>query len=190
MGDSTNEKEKVRHRVRLHMYQALAVGAVGGIVLGSTVSGCQSQSNITSQSQALRDFQVVCDPLPPPKRSLKTTVQFDFGKATLNAYDKAKLDEVVARLKGLSLEVAIVSGHADRIGPKAVNRKLSEQRAASVKAYLIVKGLESNRIYTEGNGLESPATKPNECKGQKSKQVITCLQPDRRVDIEIIAWDK
>ena len=193
MSDSKDEKEKVRRRVRLHMYKALTAGAVGSIVFGSAVSGCQSQSQTPDRDP--RNFPVViCDPMPPPVRSHQlpkttiqsTTVQFDFGKSTLNKFGKAKLDEMLTQLKELHPEVAVVTGHADRIGAKAGNQKLSERRAAAVSAYLISKGFESNRIYTEGKGSKSPATMPNECDGPKNTKVIDCLQPDRRVEIEII----
>jgi len=115
---------------------------------------------------------------------------FDFNKATLRPEGKAKLDDVVAKSKELVLEVVIAVGHADRIGSAAYNQKLSEKRAASVKDYLVSKGIPANRIYTEGKGSKQPVTKPDQCKGPKSAKVIECLQPDRRVDIEIIGTKK
>ena len=77
-------------------------------------------------------------------------------------------------------------GHTDRIGSDAYNQKLSERRAASVKQYLVSKGIDANRVYTEGKGKKNPVTKPDQCTGKKSAKVIACLQPDRRVDIELI----
>ncbi|MFB0934298.1 MAG: OmpA family protein [Propionivibrio sp.] len=115
---------------------------------------------------------------------------FDFNKATLRPEGKAKLDDVVAKSNQLVLEVVIAVGHADRIGSAAYNQKLSEKRAASVKDYLVSKGIPANRIYTEGKGSKQPVTKPDQCKGPKSAKVIECLQPDRRVDIEIIGTKK
>ena len=115
---------------------------------------------------------------------------FDFNKATLRPEGKAKLDDVVAKSKQLVLEVVIAVGHADRIGSAAYNQKLSEKRAASVKDYLVSKGIPANRIYTEGKGSKQPVTKADQCKGPKSAKVIACLQPDRRVDIEIIGTKK
>ena len=115
---------------------------------------------------------------------------FDFNKATLRPEGKAKLDDVVAKSNQLVLEVVIAVGHADRIGSAAYNQKLSEKRAASVKDYLVSKGIPANRIYTEGKGSKQPVTKADQCKGPKSAKVIACLQPDRRVDIEIIGTKK
>ena len=115
---------------------------------------------------------------------------FDFNKATLRPEGMKKLDEVAAKSNSLVLEVVIAVGHADRIGSAAYNQKLSEKRAASVKDYLVSKGIPANRVYTEGKGSKQPVTKPDQCKGPKSAKVIACLQPDRRVDIEIIGTKK
>ena len=115
---------------------------------------------------------------------------FDFNKSTLRPEGKQKLDEVAAKADKLVLEVVIAVGHADRIGSAAYNQKLSEKRAASVKDYLVSKGIPANRVYTEGKGSSQPVTKPGQCKGPKSAKVIACLQPDRRVDIEIIGTAK
>ncbi len=111
---------------------------------------------------------------------------FDFNKATLRSEGKAKLDELVSKAKAIKLEVILVVGHTDRIGGDAYNQKLSEKRAAAVKEYLVAKGIEANRVYTEGKGEKQPVT-GGKCKGEsKSKALIDCLQPDRRADIEII----
>ena len=111
---------------------------------------------------------------------------FDFNKATLRPAGKAKLDEVVAKAGAIKLEVIIAVGHTDRIGSDAYNQKLSERRAAAVKQYLVSKGIDANRVYTEGKGKKNPVTKPDQCLGKTSPKVIACLQPNRRVDIELI----
>jgi OmpA-OmpF porin, OOP family len=111
---------------------------------------------------------------------------FDFNKAVLRPAGKAKLDELVSKAKAIKLEVILAVGHTDRIGGDAYNQKLSEKRAAAVKEYLVSKGIEANRVYTEGKGEKQPVT-GDKCKGEKkSKALIDCLQPDRRVDIEVI----
>jgi OmpA-OmpF porin, OOP family len=111
---------------------------------------------------------------------------FDFNKAVLRPAGKAKLDELVAKAKAIKLEVILAVGHTDRIGGDAYNQKLSEKRAAAVKEYLVSKGIEANRVYTEGKGKKQPVT-GDKCKGTaKTKALIDCLQPDRRVDIEVI----
>jgi len=131
----------------------------------------------------------VAAPAPKPaaeKVTLAADALFDFDKAVLLPAGKSKLDELASKIKDLKLEVIIAVGHADRFGSDKYNQKLSERRAEAVKAYLVGKGIEPNRIYTEGKGEKQPVTKPDQCKGAKSKKVIECLQPDRRVEIEVI----
>ena len=112
---------------------------------------------------------------------------FDFDKATLRPEGKKKLDEVAAKAAAIKLEVIIAVGHTDRFGSDAYNLKLSDRRAAAVKTYLVSKGVAANKIYTEGKGKRNPVTKADQCPGKKpTKSVIECLQPDRRVDIELI----
>ena len=138
----------------------------------------------------------VCDPPKPApmaapkpageKITVAADALFDFNKATLRPEGKAKLDDVVAKSKAINLEVILVVGHTDRIGSDAYNQKLSEKRAAAVKEYVVAKGIEANRVYTEGKGEKQPVT-GDKCKGNTpSKSLIECLQPDRRADIEII----
>ena len=120
------------------------------------------------------------------KVTLAADALFDFDKAVLRTEGKAKLDKLAGDIKGIKLEVIIAVGHADRFGTDAYNQKLSEKRAEAAKAYLVAKGIEPNRVYTEGKGEKQPITKPDQCKGAKSKKTIDCLQPDRRVEIEVI----
>ncbi len=112
---------------------------------------------------------------------------FDFNKAVLRPEGQAKLDELAAKAGQIKLEVILAVGHTDRIGGAAYNQKLSEKRAAAVKEYLVAKGIEANRIYTEGKGETQPVT-GDKCgkSDKKTKALIDCLQPDRRVDIEVI----
>jgi OOP family OmpA-OmpF porin len=128
-------------------------------------------------------------PAPKPaaeKVTLAADALFDFDKAILRPEGKAKLDDVASKLGEIKLEVIIAVGHADRFGSEAYNQKLSERRAAAVKDYLVAKGVEANRVYTEGKGSKQPVTSAEACKGAKSKKVVECLQPDRRVEVEII----
>ena len=129
-------------------------------------------------------------PAAPKPSAEKITVAadalFDFDKAVLRDEGKAKLDELVAKAGQIKLEVILAVGHTDRLGSAAYNQKLSERRANAVKDYLVAKGIEANRIYTEGKGKTQPVT-GDTCKGNaKTKALISCLQPDRRVDIEVI----
>ncbi len=124
------------------------------------------------------------------KVTLAADALFDFDKAVLRPEGKKALDDLVAKANSLNLEVIIAVGHTDRLGSDAYNQKLSEKRAAAVKTYLVGKGIEANKVYTEGKGEKQPKTGAT-CKGEKkSKALIQCLQPDRRVDVEIIGTQK
>jgi OOP family OmpA-OmpF porin len=121
----------------------------------------------------------------PTKISLSAGTLFAFAKADLKPEGKTTLDDLVQKLDGATYEAILVTGHTDRIGSPKYNQKLSEQRAQAVKEYLMVKKVQANRIDAQGKGESEPVTKANECKGAKSAKVIACLQPDRRVDIEL-----
>ena len=136
-------------------------------------------------------------PVPPPpppakpapakpkpvaeKVTLAADVLFDFDKAVLKNEGKAKLDDLAGKIKGVNLEVVIAIGHTDSIGADAYNQKLSVRRAESVKAYLVSKGVEPNRIYTEGKGEKQPVAS-NKTKDGRAK--------NRRVELEVIGTRK
>lgn len=124
--------------------------------------------------------------LMPEKVTFSADALFDFNKAVLKPAGKAALDKFADKLKGVKYEVIIAIGHADRIGSDAYNKKLSMRRAEAVKAYLVKeKGIAANRVYTDGKGESDPVTKPKDCAGKKGKALISCLQPDRRVEVEV-----
>ena len=123
--------------------------------------------------------------LLPQKINFSAEALFDFDKAVLKPEGKAMLDDLVRTLQGAKYEVIIATGHADRFGSVAYNQKLSERRANAVRDYLAAREIPLNRISATGKGKSQPVTKPDECKGPKSPQVIACLQPDRRVDVEV-----
>jgi OmpA-OmpF porin, OOP family len=121
-------------------------------------------------------------PPPPPKPvtekvTFAADVFFDFDKAILKPDGKARLDDMVSKLKAVALEVIIAIGHTDAIGGDAYNQKLSVRRAEAVKAYLVSKGIEPNRIYTEGKGKTQPIA-DNRTDDGRAK--------NRRVEIEVV----
>jgi OOP family OmpA-OmpF porin len=120
-------------------------------------------------------------PALPPAAATKVTYAadafFDFDKSVLKADGKAKLDDLVGKVKGVNLEVIIAVGHTDSVGADAYNQKLSVKRSDAVKAYLVSKGIEKNRVYTEGKGEKQPVA-DNKSAAGRSK--------NRRVEIEVV----
>lgn len=136
----------------------------------------------------------VTPPAPPPavvktppsidntKITFAADAFFDFDKSTLKPEGKAALDDLVSKLRGINLEVIIAVGYTDSIGSDAYNQKLSVRRADSVKAYLVSKGIEPNRIYTEGKGKTKPIA-PNTINGKDNP---AGRAKNRRVEIEVV----
>jgi OOP family OmpA-OmpF porin len=120
-------------------------------------------------------------PPPPPPAATKVTYAadafFDFDKSVLKPEGKAKLDDLVGKVKGINLEVIIAVGHTDSVGTDAYNQKLSVRRAEAVKAYLVSKGIEKNRVYTEGKGEKQPVADNKTAEGRAK---------NRRVEIEVV----
>ncbi len=102
---------------------------------------------------------------------------FDFDKSVLKAEGRAKLDDLVSKVKGINLEVIIAVGHTDSVGSDAYNQKLSVRRSEAVKAYLVSKGIEKNRVYTEGKGEKQPVADNKTSEGRAK---------NRRVEIEVV----
>ena len=124
-------------------------------------------------------------PLLPQKINFAADALFDFDKADLKPQGKTMLDDLVRMLQSAKYEVILAVGHTDRIGTAAYNQKLSLRRAEAVKQYLVDKGIQASRVHVEGKGKTQPLTKPADCKGMSGKKLIACLQPDRRVDVEV-----
>ena len=122
----------------------------------------------------------------PEKVSLSADELFDFDKAVLKPGGKQALDDLVSKLGGIKYDTIVAIGYADRIGADNYNKKLSLRRAEAVKAYLVKeKGIPADKIFTDGKG-EANSVTGDTCKGTKAtKALIQCLQPDRRVEVEV-----
>ena len=137
---------------------------------------------------------VFVPPPPPPAAPAPTKVTlaadslFEFDKSAVTSSGKQALDKLAADLKSVSYDTVSVVGHTDRIGSQAYNQKLSERRAQAVGSYLVQSGgVPSAKLVTRGASSSDPVTKPGDCPGKKVTQALkTCLQPDRRVEIEVV----
>ena len=118
---------------------------------------------------------------PPTVAASKVTFAadafFDFDKSVLKPEGRAKLTDLVSKIRDVNLEVIIAVGHTDSIGSDAYNQRLSVRRAEAVKAFLVSKGIERNRVYTEGKGEKQPVA-DNRTKEGRAK--------NRRVEIEVV----
>ena len=123
----------------------------------------------------------VAPPAPAPTVATKVTYAadafFDFNKSVVKPEGKAKLDDLVGKIKDINLEVIIAVGHTDSVGGDAYNQKLSVKRSEAVKAYLVSKGIEKNRVYTEGKGEKQPVADNKTAEGRAK---------NRRVEIEVV----
>ncbi len=122
-------------------------------------------------------------PAPAPAKAAPTKVTyaadafFDFDKSVVKPEGKARLDDLVSKVADIDLEVVIAVGHTDSIGSAKYNQALSVRRAEAVKAYLVSKGIDAARVYTEGKGLTQPVA-DNKTRAGRAK--------NRRVEVEVV----
>jgi len=127
-------------------------------------------------------------PPPSPRRvSFSADTLFSFDHSELGPQGKAALDQFAHELAGMQFDAITVEGHTDRLGSQAYNQKLSMRRAEAVKNYLVsAGGVDAGRITAMGKGESQPVTKTEDCRGARpNPKLIACLQPDRRVDVEV-----
>ena len=130
---------------------------------------------------------------PPPvieKMTLSADVLFPFNKAELLPGGKDKLDNLAKDAQGANVDKVVLDGYADRIGSQSYNKDLSERRAQAVADYLASKGVDKDRIQAEGHGKDNPVT-GDDCSHMgpakaSNHKLVACLQPDRRVEAELL----
>lgn len=133
----------------------------------------------------------VAAPVVVPERrrvSFSADSLFSFDRSDVKPEGRRALDQFSKELAGTRYEVITVEGHTDRLGSPPYNQALSLRRAESVKAYLVSSGnVDAQKISAIGKGESTSVTQPADCKGSKpSAKLIECLQPDRRVVVEVV----
>jgi len=121
--------------------------------------------------------------------SQRVDVPFEFDKADLTADGRSAMDALFKNLKKgpVRMNVVIVTGHTDKIGSLAYNKRLSESRAQVVRDYLVSSGgIDSKLIFWEGVGPRQPVNVTKFCDAKMNrKQLIDCLAPNRRTTVEV-----
>ena len=136
---------------------------------------------------------VAASPTPSPapvvvqRASFGAESLFAFDRSELLPAGKSALDRFATDVRGKQFDTVTVTGHADRLGSSTYNQALSMRRAASVKGYLGTSGgISPAKIVAVGKGESQPVTSSTDCKGSKrTPALVACLQPDRRVDVEV-----
>ncbi len=135
----------------------------------------------------------VAPPAPVPVAVERRRVRFaadslfTFDQSAITPDGRVALDGFAKELNGTRFEVITVEGHTDRLGSTPYNLALSVRRAKAVQEYLVARGgIDAAKVSVEGKGESAPVTKPDDCKGsQRNARLIACLQPDRRVEVEV-----
>jgi len=154
-----------------------AKGCDGALVVAAPVAAAPAAA--PAAPRAATPAPAPARPQPPAatKVTYAADAFFDFDKSVLKPEGKAKLDDLVGKVKGINLEVIIAVGHTDSVGTDAYNQKLSVRRSEAVKSYLVSKGIEKNRVYTEGKGEKQPVADNKTAEGRAK---------NRRVEIEVV----
>ncbi len=147
-----------------------------------SVAGCDGALVAAAAPAAAAPAPAAAAPVPTAEKvTFAADAFFDFDKATLKPDGKAKLDDLASKLGALNLEVIIAVGHTDSVGSDAYNQKLSIRRAEAVKGYLVNKGVDAKRVYTEGKGEKQPVATNKTAAGRAQ---------NRRVEIEVVGTRK
>ncbi len=157
---------------------ATAIEGCDGALMKAPMAPAPAPAPMAAPAPAPAPAAPVAKPAPVSEKvTFAADAFFDFDKSVLKPEGKAKLDDLVSKMGGLNLEVIIAVGHTDSVGSDAYNQKLSVRRSEAVKAYLVTKGVEKNRVYTEGKGEKQPVADNKTAEGRAK---------NRRVEIEVV----
>lgn len=179
-----------------HLLDTLQLKSIGGDAISDDDDGLTDADRVYCKLDVPQKVAKPADrpvtPLPKRRRlesfTLKADTLFAFDKADLSAKGKESLDGLVdglmAHAKHKDRTIS-VGGYTDRLGSDTYNQRLSERRAQTVRDYLVGKGLPFDQVTAQGHGEEDPVTGTSCVGDSATKALIDCLQPDRRVVIDI-----
>ncbi len=164
-----------------------AVRGTNGLPVHSTNGECVRTQWLSGTDACAKKVAEPVAPAPAPKKAPialeDRTIYFGFGKASLTKEAKGRLATLAHEMKTRKVKAVHIAGYADRIGKAAANEKLSKKRAEAVRSFLVTQGITADLAETRWFGDSVAAAK---CpKNLKKKDLVLCLQPDRRVEVEI-----
>jgi len=121
--------------------------------------------------------------------SLEADALFAFDSAALTDEGRSRLDNAMSQIPDRSMlqdKRITITGFTDRLGPEGYNQKLSGARAKAVRDYLVSKGISEGAIDVQGLGAANPLVT---CEGKRGNDLIECLAPNRRTEIQFSAME-
>ena len=121
-------------------------------------------------------------PVPPvpAKVNLAADALFDFDRFELKPQGRQALDDLYERIRSVDIDLVLVVGHTDSIGSDAYNERLSLRRANAVRNHLVGKGLDAQRIRTEGRGETQPIANNTTEEGRAQNRRVEVQITERR----------
>lgn len=175
------------------MQPILKTTLLASALLGLT--GCASLHNVNNKwcpppEPVPAPVMPAPEPAPAPveRVELSADALFKFdrsGVEDLLPDGRRQLDELASRISQgyIAVEQIRITGHTDRLGSESYNQRLGWARAATVRDYLSSRGVSSS-MEVASMGESQPKT--TGCVGNKATAaLIACLQPDRRVEVDI-----
>ena len=159
-----------------------AVGAIIGGAIGGT-AGAYIGRNMDKQAKEIEQTVPGAEVIPAGEGIIvkfDSGLLFEFGKASLSAEAKQNINNLASSLNKYPNTNIMVIGHTDNVGSDPFNMNLSRDRAASVKSYAMVQGVNPGRLKTEGKGETEPIASNDTDAGRAQ---------NRRVEIVIVAND-
>lgn len=170
------------------MKTLLKISAIAAALAGAAAAHAQSHYVLAGGEPVVNGYGELWR-AGPQRITYSAEILFGFDQAKLGEEGRKRLDGIARRLAGSEIESVVAIAHADRLGDTHYNILLSARRAEAIRAYLVENGVAEKLVRVEARGQREPVTADG-CEGlgaesRENQQLVACLQPDRRVVIEI-----